>query len=83
MPEVTRKLVAGIALGKPRTEPFPIPDVGGAAWHRLRAVAALWPLANCLLVLSSLRERNLGAFSVESCFPQEVGQGREIPLCLS
>jgi hypothetical protein len=37
MPEVTWRLLARIALGKPRTELFLIPDMGGAAWHRLRA----------------------------------------------
>lgn len=37
MPEVTRRLVARIAPGKPRTELFLIPDMGGGAWHRLNA----------------------------------------------
>lgn len=48
-------------------------------------MAAPWPLpfSSWLLVLNSLRERNCGAFSVESCFPQKVGKGErslQIPL---
>lgn len=37
MPEVTRRVVARIALGKLRTELFLIPDMGGSVWHRLGA----------------------------------------------
>lgn len=37
VPEVTRRLVARIALGKLRTELFLIPDMGGTVWHRLSA----------------------------------------------
>lgn len=48
-------------------------------------MAAPWPLpfSSWLLVLNSLKERNCGAFSVRSCFPQKVGKGErslQIPL---